>query len=393
MGSGSADRNGEPGALPDWAYEGWAYEDWGLGSSAFDTWATEEARSRASGPRHPIRTAIIGALVCLLVALALGGGVVAVAGWRINAEVDRLPGVFDGLVQRPTKPTAGSAAKALNILVIGSDRRPAEDEQVAAGSVAGRGWQPGQERSDTLMVLHLDGDRRGGSVISIPRDAWVLVPGHGMAKINAAFSWGGPTLAVATVELLTGVRIDHVAVIDWDGYAALTDALSGVDVVVPETVTDSSRGVTWAAGTHHLDGAQALDYVRQRYGLPGGDLDRVQRQHAVVRALFERLRRQNPITSPRSAYDLLSTLARHVSVDETWSLREMAATLVSLRDLRGRDLDYLIAPTRGTDRVGGQSIVRLDRRANRRLWSAVVIDELPGWLTDHRASLTPRVVR
>ena len=84
------------------------------------------------------------------------------------------------------------------------------------------------------MVLHINADRDGASLISIPRDSWVNVPGHGYNKVNAAFSLAGPSLAVETVEDLTGVRIDHLAVVDWEGFRSLIDSVGGVTVTVPQ---------------------------------------------------------------------------------------------------------------------------------------------------------------
>ena len=87
------------------------------------------------------------------------------------------------------------------------------------------------------MIVHIPANRKGAYIISIPRDSWVTIPGHGQAKINAGFSFGGPTLMVQTVESVTGVRIDHVAIVDFDGFKQITDALGGVQITVPQTVS------------------------------------------------------------------------------------------------------------------------------------------------------------
>lgn len=243
-----------------------------------------------------------------------------------------------------------------------------------------------------MMVVHIDGDRRGASVVSLPRDSWVPIPGHGMGKINAAYSWGGPSLAVQTVEGLTGVRIDHVAIVDWDGFKAVTDALGGVDVQVPETVTDTIRHVTWTAGTHHLTGQDALNYVGQRYGLPGGDLDRVRRQQAFFRGLAQTVMTRNVATHPRRLYDLLDTFTKHLSVDSGWSTRDMIGLALSLRHLGGADVRYLTVPVSGTGREGAQSVVRLVPGADG-LWRAMRRDGMADWAARHGVDLTGRVVR
>lgn len=342
-------------------------------------------------PRHPLRNALVGLLVCgLLLALVLTAG----AFWvqhRLTSHITRIDHVFSGLTRRPPVPTEGPAAHAVNILLLGTDRRSAVG---TTGSEArAPEWIPGAQRSDTLMLVHIDGDRRGASVVSIPRDAWVPVRGHAMQKINAAFSYAGPSLAVQTVEDLTGVRIDHLAVVDWTGFEQLTDAAGGVTVTVPRTVTDSARGITWTAGVHTLDGRQALAYVRQRYGLPGGDLDRVRRQQSFLRSLMQASLHTQMRKDPAMVYDFLDTVTRHLSVDSDWSVDDMARLMISLRDLRSARIRYLTVPVAGLGREGDQSVVFLDWMRDAGLWRAVRQDRVEAWLDHHPTAETGDVVR
>ena len=341
--------------------------------------------------RHPVRRALVGTLICLVVLGSVVGGTLAFVGIQLNHNLDRVHGVFDGLTHRPQKPSTGPGAEAVNILVLGTDRR--STVPTTGSDAEADAWEAGAQRSDAMMILHVSGDRRSASVISIPRDSWVQVPGYGMAKINAAFSYGGLPLTVATVEHLTGVRIDHLVLADWAGFASMTDALGGVRVTVPQTVTDSARNVTWTAGEHVLDGDQALDYVGQRYGLPLGDLDRVRRQQAVLRALATQTLQKNPLSSPVQVYRLLASATEHLSVDDGWSTREMAQTLISLHALRGSAISYLTAPVAGFGREGDQSVVHLDQHTGSGLWGAVVSDDVGTWVASHRSSVTPNVVR
>jgi LCP family protein required for cell wall assembly len=244
-----------------------------------------------------------------------------------------------------------------------------------------------------MMILHLDGSRRVAAVVSIPRDSWVPIPGHGMGKINWAYSFGGPSLTVATVENLTGLRIDHLAVVDWDGFKKLTDRVGGVDIDVPETVVDPQNHVTWTAGRHHLDGEAALLYVRQRYGLPGGDFDRVKRQQAFLRAVLQASLHQEMRKDPRMLYGFLDTVAGVVSVDSGWSTADMARLAFSLRDFRSANLRFLTAPVLGTGREGAQSVVRLDDSADRELWQDLRTDRIDEWSAVHWQELTSDVVR
>ncbi len=120
------------------------------------------------------------------------------------------------------------------------------------------------------MILHVNADRDGASLVSIPRDSWVDVPGYGYNKINAAFSLAGPSLAIETVENLTGVRIDHLAVVDWAGFQSLIDTVGGVTVTVPRTIEDPHNHVVWTKGRQTLNGDQALLYVPPALRAPHG---------------------------------------------------------------------------------------------------------------------------
>ncbi|WP_141781802.1 LCP family protein [Nocardioides albertanoniae] len=348
---------------------------------------SEASDGTTTGWRGRARKPLIGLLVCVLLL-----GVASLAGilWlqaKVEGNIQRLPDTFTGLTDRPSKPTTGAAADAMNILVLGTDTR---SETATTGAEA-PGWKPGQARSDTMLLVHLDGDRRAASVISIPRDSWVDIPGHGKGKVSWAYSFGGPSLTVETVETMTDVRIDHLAVVDWEGFKALTDAVGGVDIDIPETVYDSARGVRWEAGRHHLDGEHALLYVRQRYGLQDGDLDRVARQQAFFRTLLEQALAQELRTNPDQVLDLLDLFAKHASVDDDWSTTQMARLAVSLRNLRTADINYLTVPTNGTGMVGDQSVVHLDPSSD--LWPAVRQDRMAQWTEDNQDLMTPDVVR
>jgi len=335
--------------------------------------------------RRTGRRALIGLFACVAVlALAAVGGMVYLQS-ELAGQVNRIDNVFTGLEDRPARSTAGTAGDALNILVMGTDRR---SETATTGSDAtGAEWVPGAQRTDTIMILHVDGDREGASLISIPRDAWVEVPGYGMNKINAAFSLAGPSLAVRTIEDYTGVRIDHLAVIDWTGFETLTDTLGGVTVTVPRTIEDTKHNVVWTKGEQTLDGAQALMYVRQRYGLPNGDFDRIRRQQAFVRSLMRSSIKTLRGSNPKAAYDLLDATTRTVTVDEGWEFDQMRELTLDLRELSLRTVDFITAPVLGLGREGDQSVVYLDRPANRDLWSNVFDDRVDRWVDSHDAAV------
>lgn len=324
--------------------------------------------------RHVVRILLLGLCVVMLAA----AGTAYYLGRQITEPLHRMEGVFTGIEERPARSTVGDAPEAVNILVLGTDRRsaiPTTGEGAEAPA-----WVPGAQRSDAMLLLHIDGDRDGASVISLPRDAWVEVPEYGYAKINAAYSYGGPSLAVETVEKLTGVRIDHLAVIDWAGIRSLTDALGGVTVTIPEDVYDSARDISWSAGVHRLDGQGALEYVAQRYGLPGGDLDRVKRQQNLLRALMVDTLDRLSDGTPWDIHQLLRVITSHLSVDEEWSNFEMARLAWSLRGIDDDDVTFLTVPVAGFGWEELQSVVYLDHTAGNRLWTAVRDDRVGAWV-------------
>lgn len=306
-------------------------------------------------------------VLCLTVLLLL----VAVAGAALHLlvqsrvrDMQTFPDPFASIPasERPPAP----AEPSLTILLAGIDSE--------------LDTSPG--RSDALMLVRLTADRRHAYVVSIPRDSWVNIPGHGMDKVNAAYAFGGQTLAVRTVERLTGVRIDHVAVVDMAGFRELTNALGGVTITVPEDVTDP-HFVSFPAGTRRLDGAAALAYVRERRGLPRGDLDRVRRQQEFLKAVLEQIGQQD---DPRRVAAALNAISGTVSVDSGFGTGEMMRLLLSFRKLQG-EITFLTVPVKGTGQVGDASVVFLDERLGRAFWKAVATDGLDGYLSTHDTEL------
>jgi LCP family protein required for cell wall assembly len=318
--------------------------------------------------------------MAVLIVLVAGAGaaIYLVARNDLNS-MRRIPDPFAGIpaAGRPPQPT-GAAAKDVTFLVGGLDARPAQE--APGPHTADR--DPG--RTDTLMLVHLIAGGRGGAyVVSIPRDSWVPIPGHGDGKANWAYSFGGPSLAIRTVEQLTKVRINHFAIIDWDGFQAVTNALGGVTVNIPSTSYDPANHKTWTAGTHHLNGTQALLYVRDRYGLADGDFDRVRRQQNYLRAMFTQVRHAGLLANPLKAGSVVHALSNAVSVDSTLGNSQILHLAVSLSKLSTSRIVFATAPYRGTGSVHGQSIVRLNQSVGRRFWHAFEYDSLPAFMRAH----------
>jgi LCP family protein required for cell wall assembly len=322
------------------------------------------------------------AVVVLVALLAVGGAIgVHVVTDHVLGDVQRIPDVFAPLDQSTRPQKAAGTEKTVNLLLVGVDTRA--DEQTTGSAGNGEIFVQGRQRSDVIMLVHIAGDRRSSSVVSIPRDSWVTVPGHGKNKINAAYSLGGGSLLVQTVEQLTNLRIDHFAVVDFAGFKDITDAVGGVDVRVAATTHDN-RG-SFQAGLNHLDGDQALAYVRQRYNLPNGDLDRVRRQQNIIRALMAKVGSMDLLSNPARTLGLADSVAKAVSVDDSLSDPDLDSLVLSLRHMKPAAIRFLTAPVSGLGRQGAQSVVYLNTTDSTELWSALRHDAFATYAKAHPA--------
>lgn len=336
----------------------------------------DEPPQRRSKPK--VRRVLTVLLISgLTVALIAFGGVWYLTE-RYAGNITRIPDVFAGLDEAtrpaPATPAPGEDEVPLTFLLAGSDSRAgASTTGDQAAAVAG------SERSDVLMLLQVSADRQEAFAISFPRDSYVPVPGYGTTKINAAYSYGGPTLAIQTVEQLTNVRIDHFVALDFVGFVAITDALGGVDVRIAEET--GAFGVRFEEGVNHLDGEEALAYVRQRYQLPNGDLDRVQRHQNFLRAVMATVLRDNLLTDPAKLDDFLLAVTSSVSVDEGLSDLDLVSLAVGLRNLDPDRVYFLTVPVAGLGMEGTESVVYLEQARSEQLWDYIA----EGTLGDHVA--------
>jgi LCP family protein required for cell wall assembly len=309
----------------------------------------------------------------LVTILCLATVSVYVVTERLADQVRRHPGVFVGMDDSERPP----ATDALTFLLVGSDSLA--DEPSTGSDAVATGGIPGAGRSDALMLLRVDAGFASATVVSIPRDSWVPVPGHGMAKVNAGYALGGPSLAVRTVEELTGIRVDHFAVIDFAGFRALTDSVGGIDVTIAAPTTFGT--LVLHTGVNHLNGEQALGYVRQRAGLPRGDLDRVQRHQNALRALLVKITTGGLLTSPLSKLDFLDELTRWITVDDSLTndeLRTLGWDLV--QNLRPGGITFLTVPVSGLGTEADQSVVYLDAARSARLWHDLADGDITAYL-------------
>ncbi|MEV3859695.1 LCP family protein [Streptomyces sp. NPDC050095] len=224
------------------------------------------------------------------------------------------------------RPTAG---KGTDWLLVGSDSRanltPEQRKELHVGNDQGL-------NTDTIMLLHY-GDS-GPYLISIPRDSYVSVPGHGKNKINAAYALGGAPLLTRTVEQATGLHLDHYAEINFLGLVDVVDSLGGVTICVPDGgLHDEKSGADFDAGCQHMDGVQALQYARARYSDPQGDLGRVKRQRQLVDAIADKALSAGVLIPPWKLIPFLSASLDALTVDEGTGIGSLGTMGLKMSDL------------------------------------------------------------
>ncbi|MEV6845338.1 LCP family protein [Actinoplanes sp. NPDC051411] len=265
---------------------------------------------------------------------------------------------------------------AQNILLLGSDSRDPDTNDGAANA-----W-----RSDTIILMHVPKDHKTAQLVSIPRDTWVTVPKSdsapcdqgSRAKINASFAFGGLPRAVHTVECLTGVHVDNVVAIDFGGFKDVVNAIGGVDLYVDQTITSIHKPHrVFKKGMMHMNGDQALDWVRQRYQFARGDFAREEHQQQFLKALMAKASSSGVLTNPSKLNGFLKSVTKAVTVDKDFSLTDAA---VKFHSLRAGDLTFITMPNKGSANVDGQSVVLSDRDKALALFNAVKNDQMSPYI-------------
>jgi len=225
-------------------------------------------------------------------------------------------------------PAYSGQSAGTNWLIAGSDTRQGlsrtEQDLLHVGS------DVGTTNSDSLMLLHTGGGKP--VLISIPRDSYVSIPGHGMNKINAALGFGGPTLLIQTVEQVTGLRIDHYMGIGFGGLDSVVNQVGGVRMCLPTALHDYDSGVNLPAGCQSLNGAQALAFVRDRHSFANEDLQREQDQRAFLKALLSKATSPGVYLNPFVALPFGSTAASSTSIDQGTHLYNLVSVALALRN-------------------------------------------------------------
>jgi LCP family protein required for cell wall assembly len=263
--------------------------------------------------RHGRRIALVAGVVVVALLAAVAGSY-----FWLDSKLNRSVAL----------PAFAGSSAGQNWLIVGSDsRKGLTDKQIVALHV---GFDLGTSDSDSLMLLHTGTGRP--VLISIPRDSYVPIPGHGSNKINAALAFGGPSLLVQTVENVTGLRINHYMGIGFGGLVAVVNQVGGVTICLPTALHDYNSGVNLKAGCQTLNGTQALAFVRDRHSFADEDLQRIQDQRAFLKALLDKATSPGVYLNPLTALPFGSSAASSISVDQGTHLYDLVQAALALRN-------------------------------------------------------------
>jgi LCP family protein required for cell wall assembly len=321
-------------------------------------------RLSRSGPVTTILTVVASSLAVLFVATA---SVAGIAAWQLASSFQ--PGVD---IQGDGEPVyAGPIDQPVNILLVGSDSgegNPAYGER-------------GENLNDVTILLHLSPVSNSAVAVSFQRDMFVPISGcsdgnPGTRKINEALYYGGLACAVTTVESLTGLEIGYAAKVEFDGVIAMSSAVGGVEVCVAEPIRDSQIGLSLDAGTHSLEGWDALQFLRSRYGVgDGSDTTRVSNQQLFLSALIRKIKAEGVLTNPLTVYSIAQAAAKNMQLSTSLSsLDAMASMAFALKDIPLANIAFVSYPASETTMggVGGVAPRRADAQV---LMDALAADQ------------------
>ncbi|MEU9138237.1 LCP family protein [Streptomyces sp. NPDC048404] len=349
------------------------------------------SRRKASSPR---RKALLVTAWTAAGVVALGGAGAGYLFFKLNGNLTSVD-INQALgSDRPLKVDNGSE----NILVLGSDTRSGTNKKLGGGA------DDGSARSDTAMIVHVYKGHKRASVVSVPRDTLVERPSctdskgtvHGAASgamFNSAYSTGGAACAVKTVESMTGIRMDHYIEIDFSGFQKLIDDLGGVTITTTKVISDHESHLHLAAGSHELNGKQALGLVRTRHGVgDGSDLGRIQLQQAFMKALVDQVKHVGLLSNPKKLYDLADTATKTVTTDsDLGSVTDLASFAGGLKGIGSSHMTMVTMPVRYDPADANRVLV--EKNKAELVWKALKADRpIPKAATEGTATGTAKGV-
>lgn len=312
----------------------------------------------ADAPERPHRRRWpLVALVAVVVVAALLAWPIGLVAWA------------NGKVQHTSALSGAPNTPGTTYLLTGSDSR-------ADGSIGNDGTQGA--RTDTILLLQVP-VHGPTALISLPRDTYVAIPGHGSAKLNAAYSWGQAPLLVKTVEGLTGLTIDHYAEIGMGGVEQVVNAVGGVSLCYGSAVNDVDSGMVWTPGCHDVNGAQALAFSRMRKSDPTGDVGRAQRQRQLISAVMGKVKPTSLVFHPSQQVELIDAGTAALTVSDGTGIVDLGKLALAFRAANGPGGVTGTPPIKSLNYRPGNvgSTVELDPKLTPAFWVAVRDGTLP----------------
>ncbi|MET9517707.1 LCP family protein [Streptomyces sp. NPDC002994] len=303
------------------------------------------AEGDANGHPRWLRWTALGASFVLLLAAGVGWWLYRKLDGNITTDTNAAAELEAYEKERPTP----IALDAQNILLIGSDTRSGKGNSKY-------GPDQGTQRSDTTILLHLAGDRKSATAVSLPRDLMVDIPSCRKAdgtrtkkqstQFNSAFELGGTACTIRTVERLTGVRVNHHMVIDFAGFKGMVDAVNGVEICLKEPIDDEDALLRLDKGRQKLNGEQALGFVRARKTIgDGSDTERMERQQRFLGALVNKVQSNGVLLNPTRLYPVLDAATKSLTTDPGLdSLKDLYNLVRGMRDIPTEQVQFMTVP-------------------------------------------------
>jgi len=316
---------------------------------------------------------------------------------QISGQISRVD-VFAGLSNRPEKVNS-----ALNYLVVGSDNRAGlTKEQLKKLRVGGVNVAAGG-RSDTMLLVHISKSRDAAYIVSLPRDTLVNVPAHlsqdgktqipeRPGKLNSAFAFGGAPLLIQTIEAKTQLKIDHYVEVSFAGFVGVVDALGGIQVCSKVNINDPKSHLVMSAGSHLLDGVEALKYVRTRDFDGRGDIGRMERQQQFVSAIIRKATSSGTLLNPLKLASFYQATISTVKMDEGVNKNDLLTLAKQMRNLSSGNVRTMTVPLSDPNGhfPGLGSVVIWDDVLAPDLWSRIKNDTaLVDAVTSKKSSASP----
>ncbi|MFF4819506.1 LCP family protein [Kitasatospora sp. NPDC001309] len=343
------------------------------------------AARRGAKPKKNVKKIVAWSAAGVLVLIAGAGGAIY---YKLNANIKSFDADAIATDRPPEAKADADGNKPVNVLLIGSDSRGGNNSDLGGG-------EDGGARSDTTILLHVYADHKHAVGISIPRNAIVPIPScklpngkwtkGGNDLFNAAFSVGGsdggnPACTQNTVEKVTGIRVDHTMVVDFNGFSAMTKAVNGVDVCLPKAIYEGDinpnlhkkGNLVLPQGKQSVQGQQALDYVRLRHGIgDGSDIGRMKRQQAFMSSLATKMKKEG--LSPTNLLPLADAATKSLTVDPGLdSADKLLSFGLSLKNIDMHDLKFVTAPWRYRTQDANIDLVQPD---SNKLWETLKADQ------------------